>query len=334
MNKVSSNNESIPMLNSWTLPWPTDWAALFGAERPLILEIGFGYGAFLAHLSQQNPDANVIGVEIASKCLSAGERLVRRLGLPNVRIIHSTAETALHHLFTPASISQVHINFPDPWFKKRHGHRRLMQRDTLDAIVNRLAPGGLLYLATDIIDYAEMSAELLADTPGLDNLLDTPWALDMPGRTVTKYEGRARREGRDCYYFAYRRNTLPAPHVPVGEELEMPHIVFKTPLSMDDMLEQFTSSEHNQGDTHISLLYGYRGKNALLFEVYVKEPTIDQRVALVVTHRPEENEYTLKLGVIGHPRPTPGLHLAAGILGDWLVSLHPDAEIIQRKIKT
>ncbi|MBZ0305892.1 MAG: tRNA (guanosine(46)-N7)-methyltransferase TrmB, partial [Anaerolineae bacterium] len=262
-------------LSSFRLPWPTDWGAEFGAARPLILEIGFGYGVFLVHLARQNPDANVIGVEIASKCLNAAENAVERHKLTNVRVVHSTAETALHHLFQPDSLSQVHINFPDPWFKKKHGHRRLMQRDTLDTIVNRLQPGGLLYLATDIIEYAEMSAELLAQTPGLDNRLDMSWALSIPGRVVTKYEGRAKREGRDCYYFAYQRNTTPAPIIPVIEELDMPHIVFQSPLTLDDMLSRFGSSEHNFGDTHISFLYAYRGKNVLLFEVYVKEPTIE-----------------------------------------------------------
>jgi len=320
-------------LSSLILPWPTDWRALFGVQRPLILEIGFGYGAFLTHLARHNPDANVIGIEVANKCLTAGEGAVIRQKLTNVRIIHSTAETALHHLFQPAAIRQVHINFPDPWFKKKHGHRRLMQRDTLDAIVNRLQSGGQFFLATDIIEYAEMSAELLAETPGLDNRLDTPWANAMPGRTVTKYEGRALREGRACYYFAYQRNSAPPPVIPVVEELDMPHIVFKSPLTLDDMLGQFTSSDHHVGDTHISILYGYRGKNVLLFEVFVKEPTIDQRIALILSEHVEPHEYTLKLGVIGHPRPTPGLHKATGVLGDWLISLHPDTDVLKRKLK-
>ena len=333
LNFGSEINCVMQKLTSLALPWPTNWGAQFGAERPLILEIGFGYGAFLIHLARQNPDANVIGVEVASKCLTAAENAVERQKLTNVRIVHSTAETALHHLFQPTTINQVHINFPDPWFKKKHGHRRLMQHDTLDAIVNRLQPGGLLYLATDIIEYAEMSAELLAETPGLDNRLDTPWALTMPGRVVTKYEGRALRDGRDCYYFAYQRNTITAPTIAVIQELDMPHIVFKSPLTLDDMLEKFESSEHHSGDTHISILNGYRGKNVLLFEVYVKEPTIEQRVALILAERPDEHEYTLKLGVIGHPRPTDGLHKATGILGDWLVGLHPDTEILKRKIK-
>jgi tRNA (guanine-N7-)-methyltransferase len=318
---------------SLTLPWPTDWSALFGAERPLIVEIGFGYGAFLTHLARQNPEANVIGLEVASKCLTAGENAVKRQKLSNVRIIHSTAETALHHLFQPTTISEVHINFPDPWFKTKHGHRRLMQRDTLDAIVNRLQLGGMLYLATDIVEYAEMSAELLAQTPGLDNTLNTPWANSMPGRTVTKYENKAQQEGRDCYYFAYRRNTISAPFIPIAEELAMPHIVFNSPLSLDEILSNFSNSEHTVGDTHISILNGYRGRSVLLFEVYVNEPTIDQRVALILSQRPEANEYTLKLGVIGHPRPTPGVHHAAAILGEWIMSLHPDTKVLQRAIR-
>ncbi|MCA0456338.1 MAG: tRNA (guanosine(46)-N7)-methyltransferase TrmB [Chloroflexi bacterium] len=320
-------------LSSIRLPWPTDWAALFGAERPLILEIGFGYGAFLKHLARTNPDANIVGIEIANQCLASVERAVEREKLTNVRIIQSMAETALHHLFTPATLSQVHINFPDPWFKSRHSHRRLMQRDTLDVIVSRLQPEAALYLATDIIEYAEMSAELLASTPGLDNVLPTPWANAMVGRVVTKYEGRAQREGRACYYFAYRRNAQPAPEVPVIVEGEMTHVVFKTPLSLDDILARFEGVENRpDADTIIKSLHSYRGDNVVMFEMFTHEPTIDQHYALVVSPRENDNEYTLKVGTLGYPRHTPGLQKAVAFMGDWLVRLHPDAVIVHHKL--
>lgn len=319
-------------LTSIRMQWPTPWAELFGREGRLILEIGFGYGAFLLHLGKQNPDANIVGLEIAAQCLRAVEKSIPRNGLTNIIPIHSTAETALHHLFTPASIEQVHINFPDPWFKKRHSHRRLMQRDTLDAIVSRLQPGGMLYLATDIIEYAEMSAELLAKTPGLDNTLPSPWVNALPGRVVTKYEGKARTEGRDCYYFAYQRNTVPIA-IPVQEELNMPHIAFTSPLSLDEMLTTFESSEHKAGETHISILYAYRGKNVLLFEVYIREPTLDQHIAFVLSRHEAKAHYTLKLGNLGYPRSTPGVHQTAALLGKWLLSLHPDAQIVSQSLK-
>lgn len=320
-------------LSSIRLSWPTDWTVLFGAERPLILEIGFGYGSFLQHLARTNPDANVIGLEIASQCLASVERAVERNKLTNVRIIQSMAETALHHLFIPATISQVHINFPDPWFKTRHSHRRLMQRDTLDAIVSRLKRDATLHLATDIIEYAEMSAELLSQTPGLDNLLPTPWANAMPDRVVTKYEGRAQREGRACYYFAYRRNAQPAPDVPEIVEGEMTHVVFKTPLSLDDILARFESIEHRlPNDTIVKSIQAYRGGNVLMFEMYIHEPTIDQHIALVVTPRENANEYTLKVGTLGYPRHTSGLQKAVAIMGDWIVHLNPDAVIVDHKL--
>lgn len=320
-------------LNSRTLPWPVDWAELFGADRPLILEIGFGQGETLLHLAQQHPDANIIGLEVSNRCLTKVEGRIERLGLRHVRVIHTPAETALHHLFEPATIREVHINFPDPWFKSRHEHRRLMQRDTVRVLVSRLQTGGRLYLATDIREYAEMAHDLLSETPGLDNLLQTPWGDTLPGRIVTKYERRARREGRPCYYFAYQRSDLPAPHIPVIKELPMPHVVIETPLSLEAMRAAFASVEQHRDETHIHLQFVYLGERALLFEVYVKEPTIDQHVALLLIARDQPDEYTLQLSTLGHPRPTAGIHTATNLLADWLLSLHPQARILKRKTR-
>lgn len=321
-------------LDSQTLPWPTDWTALFGAERPLILEIGFGYGVYLFHLAQQFPDANVIGLEISNQCLVRVESALARKPVENIRVIHSRAETALHHLFQPSTLAQVHINFPDPWFKTDHARRRLMQRDTLDAIVSRLKPGGDLYLATDIIAYAEMSAALLAETPGLDNQFPTPWANSMAGRVTTKYEARAQAEGRDRYYFHYRRNATPAPDVPVIKDLDMPHLVLNTPLTLDEMRQQFQQYHHNQGDIHIGYSAVFQGDYTLLFEIHVHEPTIEQHAALLLTKRRNTpNEYTLQLSSLGHPRPTEGMHVAVTVLGHWLLSLHPDAKLVGHKLK-
>lgn len=320
-------------LSSQTLPWPVDWSELFGIARPLILEIGFGRGTFLLHLARQNPDANIIGLEIANRCLVTAENAIMRENLDNVRVIHSTAETALNHLFQPASISQIHINFPDPWFKTRHSRRRLMQPDTVDVMVNRLQSGGLLYLATDIYDYAIMSADLLTATPGLDNMLETAWTHSMPGRVVTKYEATARREGRECYYFAYRRNNVPAPEVPVMKDMDMPHVVFESSLSLEEIADRFTRSDYHDGDLHIMFNYVYRGDKSLLFDIFVKEPTIDQRFALMLTSRATPGELTLQLGSLGHPRPTSGVHKATALLGEWIVSLHPATKILNSKLQ-
>lgn len=321
-------------LNSRNLPWPVDWNALFGRPGPLILEIGFGYGQFLLHLARTYPDHNLVGLEVSNRCLTAVETRIAADGVENISVIHSPAETALAHLFTPASLAQIHVNFPDPWFKSRHSHRRLMKPETLNAMVNRLQPGGYLYLATDIRDYAEMSAELLAETPGLDNLLPTPWTDDLPGRVITKYERKARREGRPCHYFAYRRNATPPPPVVTIEELPMPHIVIETPLKLDDVYAAFARHEYHTGDVHINIIDAYLGRDALALETFVKEPTIDQRVVFMLHGRANPDEYTLQLSTIGQPRPTPGIHEAARLLGEWLIGLHPSARVVKQSLQS
>lgn len=319
-------------LNSRSLPWPTDWAELFGAERPLILEIGFGQGHFLLHLARERAEANLVGVEISNRCLTRVERAVERQGLRQVRLIHSKAETALQFLFTPASISEVHINFPDPWFRERHGHRRLMQRNTLDLLVNRMRPGADLHLATDIRAYAEMSHELLAATPGLDNRLDAPWAYSLPGRVVTRYERVAREEGRRCYFMVWCRNDLPPPPAPVARELPMPHVVLRSPLSLEAMRARFEPQQWREGATHVSCSRVFLGERSLLFDVYVKEANIDQHLALLLLERRNRpQEYTLQPAMYGHPRATAGLHAAANVLADWLLALDEDAVLLSRK---
>lgn len=329
------------------MAWATDWDSLFGRSAPLILEIGFGYGTFLTHLARTNPNANVVGIEIANRCLDAAERAVSRERLTNVRIIHARAETALHHLFRPQTISDVYINFPDPWFKSGHVHRRLMQRDTLDALVSRMQTGARLFLATDIADYAEMSAELLAETPQLENALSAPYIHDPNAadlnRVITKYEAKAREAGRTCYYFVYRRNSISAPDIPVIEELPMPHVVFTSPLSLDAMIESFEPRKLSIADeggepTHINYLAAYVGQTrtqpTALFEVHISEPTIEQRIALMLLAKfGTQSTYTLQLGSLGHARPTAGVHRAVRVLSEWLIGLHPDARLIDSKLQ-
>ncbi len=328
-------------LSTLNLPWSPDWDDVFGtpgANRPLIVEIGFGYGQMLFHLAEQFPQANIIGVEVASKPLETVERRVMRRGVPNVRVLFGHAETLLGHLLQPASVQQIHINFPDPWFKSGHAHRRVMQRPTVDAIANRLVPGGTFYLATDIDAYAEMSYDLLANTPALTNMFPTPWSATIDNRITTKYEAKAIREGRTNKYFAYRRNDTTAPDVPVIRELPMPNIVFATALSLPHMVERFertTESFHDE-DIHVTVMNAFHSPQSALFEVFVKEPTIDQHVGfLVVPRQGHPGEYTLKLASFGHPRPTVGVHRAAAVVERVIRRMATDVDyaVVHRKIR-
>jgi tRNA (guanine-N7-)-methyltransferase len=168
----------------------------------------------------------------------------------------------------------------------------------------------------------------------LSNVLDAPWVNALLGRATTKYEARAQAEGRTCYYFVYQRNDVPAPDIPVVKDLAMPHIVLRTPLSLQAIHDQFKTSEYRDGGVNVNYMHIYRSDKTLLFEAFVDEPTIEQRVGLVLIKRDEHpEEYTLKLGTIGNPRPTKGMHIAVKHLGDWILGLHPEAQVVQSKLQ-
>jgi tRNA (guanine-N7-)-methyltransferase len=325
-----------PKISCYTLSWSADWTALFGAERPLIVEIGFGNGAYLLELAKQNPDCNVIGLEIASQSLEKTEAKIAKSGLTNVRAIFSKAETALYHLFEPNSVREFHVNYPDPWFKDRHARRRLIQRDTLDSIVNRLQIGGKFYLATDIVAYAEMSHELLQATPQLTNLLDAPWVNTFPQRLITtKYEAKGYEEGRIGNYFWYERNATPALDIPVMKELEMPHMVISTPMPASEIVARAEKQTHNPTEGIYIMFrdaFLHQNNRAMMFEVSIEEPTIDQHIAIMLFPRDEPHAYTVKYTTLGQPRMTAGLHHATALLADWVVSLHPEAKVLARKV--
>lgn len=323
-------------LNSLQLDWPTNWTALLGAERPLIVEIGFGNADYLIALAKANPDCNVIGFEVSSHSLKKAEKKIRREGLNNVIAVYSRGETALNHLFRSESVREFHINYPDPWFKSRHAGRRIMQHHTLETLVNRLEIGGLFYLATDIVAYAEMSHELLIEMSGLDNLLDSAWLNEFPERLLTtKYEAKGIEEGRPGNYFKYRRNEQPMPNVPVKEELSVPHMLLKTPMTPQEIAAQVEREAFHKLDIHVALFNSFWNPkyNTVLLEINVEEPTIEQHIALILRPRETKGEFTLRYATFGMPRSTEGLHFATKAIAEWIVSLHPDAEIIGNRTR-
>ena len=323
----------VPRLDAVHVPWPLVWGDLFpnhAPDAPTILEIGFGYGQFLRWLSKSQPESRILGIEIDSISLRKAEGACDRGELPNVRVMFARAETALARVFEPETFDEIHVNFPDPWFKTSHAPRRLMQRGTLDLMVSRLKTGGLFTLATDIREYADMSAELLADTPGLTNTFaPEPWGWQRTVGVMTKYESKGYKEGRPGHYFVYRRNDHPALDLPVIRDLPMPHMKITQPLSPADLAAKFVPFKAQaEGGLYISFMAAFSKPDALLIEAYVVEPSIHQQVGLLVMLNPETGEYVVSLGSIGTPRPTDGAHFAVRKLTEWVVSLSPDAKIV------
>jgi tRNA (guanine-N7-)-methyltransferase len=188
------------------------WAALFGADvaQPLrlVVEIGFGRGEFLRHLAAAAPDVAHVGVEASFKRELKVARRLARGEERNVRLLHATGEQVVAELLAPGSVEAVWINFPDPWPKKRHHKRRLLQTPFVAALARVLAPAGRLELATDHVDYAEQIDACLRAEPRLRNRhAPAAWVREVPGRPPTAYEAEWRREGRPLHFFSYERTA-------------------------------------------------------------------------------------------------------------------------------
>ena len=322
-------------LSYLNVDWPLKQERLFPRARPLIVEIGFGDGDHLIHLARTRSDCNIIGLEISSQSMDKAEAKIDALGVENARPIHARGETALAHFFAPESISEFHINYPDPWFKKKHHRRRFIQRETVDLLTSRLTAAGRLYLATDIREYAEMAGAVFADTPGLSNQFDKPWVNRLEDRFRTKYERKGDREGRRGHFFVYHRNERPVAHPPLIEELEMPHLFLYSPLTAAEIVDRFQASRRKLGDAHVAILHAFadRKRNVAVFEVVVEEPSIEQHTMIMLAPREEAGEYIVRMTSLGHARATLGMHRAVEAVGEWVAGLDEAGMVLERKLR-
>lgn len=171
------------------VPPPLDTATWFGRDAPLVLEIGSGTGAATVAMAAAEPEVDVLAVEVYRPGIAQLFQHCERAGVTWVRALHGDAVTVLRYLLAPGSLTAVRVFFPDPWPKRKHLQRRLLQPATVSLIASRLRPGGVFHAATDIAGYAEQIARAGDAEPRLARLDGpAPVSLDRP---VTKFEGRA-----------------------------------------------------------------------------------------------------------------------------------------------
>ena len=184
-----------------------DASAAFGRQAPLILEIGFGMGEATAHIARVRPEDNFLCCEVHEPGIGA---LLKRIGeqdLNNIRIVAHDAVEVLQHMLAPASLQGIHIFFPDPWHKKRHHKRRLIQPAFVAQLASKLLPGGYIHCATDWQPYAEQIIEVLRTNPLLANTSPhTHGYADKPHyRPQTKFERRGLRLGHGVWDLVFVR---------------------------------------------------------------------------------------------------------------------------------
>ncbi|OIP14855.1 MAG: tRNA (guanosine(46)-N7)-methyltransferase TrmB [Betaproteobacteria bacterium CG2_30_59_46] len=195
------------LLPRWGIPYQEellDLNTIFGRAAPKILEIGFGMGDSTAAIAAAHPQNDYLGIEVHGPGVGSLLNQIEALGLTNLRVIQHDAVEVLKHMVAPASLDGVHIFFPDPWHKKKHHKRRLIQPERVALLCEKLKDSGYLHAATDWQEYAEHILAVLSAEPRLANTA-ADYALKPDYRPLTKFEQRGIKLGHGVWDIVFRR---------------------------------------------------------------------------------------------------------------------------------
>lgn len=182
-----------------------DLNATFGRAAPKVLEIGCGMGETTAAIATAHPDIDYLGIEVHTPGVGSLLKLIEANALSNLRVIQHDAVEVLEHMIAPGSLAGIHIFFPDPWPKKRHHKRRLIQPPLAALLAQKLTPGGYVHAATDWHEYAEQILEVFTHTAGLTNTAEG-YAPRPGDRPRTKFEARGVKLGHGVWDVIFRRS--------------------------------------------------------------------------------------------------------------------------------
>ena len=174
---------------------PLDCTALFGRQAPVVMEIGFGMGDSLLAMARTNPAKNFIGVEVHKPGVGRLLHEIEALSVHNLRIYCHDAKEILQHCVADNALDTVQIFFPDPWHKKKHNKRRLVQPEFMQLVRQKLAIGGRVHMAPDWVPYAEHMMEVMSAAPGYVNASGAGLYSTDAERPLTKFEKRGQRLG-------------------------------------------------------------------------------------------------------------------------------------------
>jgi tRNA (guanine-N7-)-methyltransferase len=191
----------------WGIPYhaaPLDLSAAFGRVAPKILEIGCGMGETTASIAADHPQHDYLGIEVHTPGVGSLLKEIAERELGNLRVVQHDAVEVVRDMIGAETLAGTHIFFPDPWPKKRHHKRRLIQPGFTEMLASRLAPGGYIHCATDWQDYAEQMLEVLSAEPQLENTAEG-FAPRPAYRPQTKFESRGLRLGHGVWDVIFRR---------------------------------------------------------------------------------------------------------------------------------
>jgi len=314
------------------MDWPICWEDVFERNGPLVVEIGFGNGGFLLDMAGNRPSTNFLGIE---RAWGSVQRLFRRLdrsGMENVRVVSDEAAYVVSHLFGPDSISEMFINFPDPWHKKAHHPRRLIQPGFVQTLAARLEAGGRLTIATDQAEYAAWISEVLEGQSALRSCFTTPSVDVLENRKPTKYEKKAIAGGVPIHYFVWELARGTDASVEAERAGTMPNVILEGAIDRTRLLADFTprswQTEREGVRVVVKLgeVYGQLQAGHRLVETLVKEGELIQSFGISVILRPN-GQVLVKLSSMGHPRPTWGVKEAVWRTAQLVMSQCPHLRV-------
>ncbi len=302
------------LLRLGELGWPADPRAIFGRGGPLVMEIGFGNGKFLAELSSFHPEWNLLGVEIAPASISRAYLRAQREGLANIRVIHGEARFAVRELCPLRSLHRVFVNFPDPWPREKHQDRRLMQQSFLRLLSTRLEDGGALLFTTDHQEYFHFAlAE--GEATGLYEIREGDPSPEM---LRTKYAQRWLGMRKPIFHAAFAKSREDGKaHPAIVEVVTMQHIRLRGDLQS---IGSFEKAVHSFSGGRVILRNCYRGLQGAELEFFCLVDEEDLRQQVIVEARPSESGVTVELTGFGAPVVTKGVKESVRAVADWLVA--------------
>lgn len=185
---------------------PFSWENLFGNTAPVTIEVGFGKCGFLIDIAAHHPTNNFLGIEVSRKYYRKGVKKIVRAELDNVKLLWGEAYHIVHTYVPEASVTEVYVNFPDPWPKKRHAKRRLLNPEFITEVSRKLIPGGCVEIATDVEFYIQDTMQLFRTNDCYELLYyKTSADLNSQRQHFTEYEQGFLEEGKTLHYARYRK---------------------------------------------------------------------------------------------------------------------------------
>ncbi len=184
-----------------------DWPAVFQNDNPVDLEIGIGNGSFLVPFAKDHPGRNIIGIEIDGLYLKKADRKLVRQEITNARLMIGDAKLLVWSLFADKSTDNLYLHFPDPWFKKRHKKRRMINPVTLRMFARKIRSS--LTVSTDDAEYKDWVHECIPESGCFRNAFSDPWVEKLDVHYETKYEKKWRAEGKQIYFMKFMKSLHP-----------------------------------------------------------------------------------------------------------------------------